>query len=257
MATGEGVSIAVKNKEAISNDKWRVPAFMCGNKLPLFNDNSGSISRRLLVFYFTTLIKDRNTTMVKDIEAHELVTILLRCIFKYRQYAVDLGSRDFWKNAPKSLVDVQSSVKEQTNSLANFLANGDQFYQVVYNPASTTSLDELNVAYSNHMKYVHKEIKATIGSDHFPLKSAGFLVETQNLCKTCHQKCSKKTCGEKPEGHYDDKNRYKKVMIAKMELKRLKPKRVQEDTGARHHPDDYEKNDVGKSTLFPCPTKAK
>ena len=60
MASGEGVSIARKNKQAISDQSWTVPLVMAGNPIPDYKDNSGSISRRLAMFLFTTLVQEKN-----------------------------------------------------------------------------------------------------------------------------------------------------------------------------------------------------
>ena len=67
MASGEGVSIARKNKTAISDQAWTVPLVMAGNPLPDYKDNSGSISRRLAMFLFTTLVQEKNTSLETNI----------------------------------------------------------------------------------------------------------------------------------------------------------------------------------------------
>jgi hypothetical protein len=219
MVSGEGVSVARKNKTAISDQAWKVPILGAGNYLPDYNDNSGSISRRLVVFPFATLVTSRDTTLKEQIVKTELVTVILRSIARYRLVCDRYKSLDFWaKIAPPSLREVQREVKEATNYLANFLVNGDDYYQILYVKGQITPMDHLEKAFSNHMRFKHKIEKAKIGQDKHPIKAAGFTIECVNLCKTCNQKASKDACGE----HYSAKNRYKKQVIHSMVIKVLR-----------------------------------
>jgi hypothetical protein len=217
MISSECVSIARKNKTAISNNTWTIPLIGAGNHLfEGYNDNSGSISRRLVVFPFTNMIKSRDTELKKKIIGDELVTVMLRCIAQYRRTCDRFKGQDFWKYiAPSALVEEQSVVKEQTNHLANFLANGDSYYQVLYKHGAITTLEDLNKAFSNHMKYTHKRERATIGHDYFPIKAAGFTMDKLYLCKDCHKHHNVENCGE----HYIDNNRYRRVVICNMLIK--------------------------------------
>ena len=181
-----------------------------------YNDNSGSISRRLVVFPFSNMIKSRDTELKKKIIGDELVTVMLRCIAQYRRTCDRFKGQDFWKYiAPSALVEEQSVVKEQTNHLANFLANGDSYYQVLYKDGAITTLEDLNKAFSNHMKYTHKRERATIGHDYFPIKAAGYTMDKLYLCKTCHKPHHADTCGV----HYIATNRYKRVVVCNMMIK--------------------------------------
>ena len=215
MVTGEGVSVARKNKTAVSDQDWTVPMIGAGNYLPDYNDNSGSISRRMVVFLFSVLITTRNTRLKDEIIKGELVTVMLRCIVRYRTTCEKWGSADFWtKIAPASLREVQTEVKESTNYLANFLMNGDDYYQILYVEEEVTPFDQIDKAFSNHMRIKHKQDKAKIGDDTHPIKAAGYTIERINLCKICHQKSSKDVCGD----HYNSKNRYRKWVIHNMKI---------------------------------------
>jgi hypothetical protein len=214
MVSGEGVSVARKNKTAIADCKFVTPLLGAGNHLPDYKDNSGSVSRRMAVFLFLELVQKKDTTLEKRIVAGELVTVLVRCLTRYRRYCDDIGATEFWKAAPASMRAVQDQVKEATNHLANFLRNGDSHYQVLHNKGSVTTLQDLSKAYSNHMCFHHKIEKAVIGSDHHPIKAAGFTVHQRKLCKICHQVASKAGCGE----HYNSENRYNKMVVEGMSL---------------------------------------
>ena len=218
MVSGEGVSVARKNKTAISDQAWKVPIVGAGNYLPDYNDNSGSISRRLSVFPFATLITSRDTTLKDQVVKNELVTIIIRCIARYRVICDRYKTLDFWtKIAPAPLREVQREVKESTNYLANFLKNGDDYYQILYVKGQITPMEKLESAFSNHMRFKQKLEKAKIGEDKHPIKAAGYTIEKVNLCKVCHVKATKANCGE----HYDGKNRYKKLVIHNMQINSL------------------------------------
>jgi hypothetical protein len=123
---------------------------------------------------------------------------------------------DFWKRvAPDQLIDSQSEIKQGTNHLVNFLANGNDFHQVLFVEGERTSFEDLEKAYSYHMKFHHKIDKAKIGGDNHPIRSAGYVIKMVNLCKTCRQSCTKANCGD----HYDSKNRYQKKYCENMVLK--------------------------------------
>ena len=51
---GEDVSVAVKNKTAVSIE-WKVPGVLGGNEVPRWKDNSGSVLRRILAWNFSSI----------------------------------------------------------------------------------------------------------------------------------------------------------------------------------------------------------
>ena len=217
MCSGESVSIARKNKTAVTNQNWTVPLVFAANYLPDYNDNSGSVSRRLVVFLFNQLIESRNTMLKHDIIKHELVTVIVRCITAYRRLVAQKPTADFWtKIAPRALQEIQSETKAETNPLANFLRNGDSYYQIIRDDTGITALSDLEKAYSNHMRICHKVGKAKLGSDYHPIRSEGYKIECVHLCKECHHKCSKAVCGS----HYNKANRYKKVVVSGMTIRK-------------------------------------
>lgn len=55
MVCGELVSVPIKHGNAASV-RWNVPMFMCGNKYLDYQDDKGSISKRLAIFKFNRLV---------------------------------------------------------------------------------------------------------------------------------------------------------------------------------------------------------
>ena len=178
MCSGEGVSVARKNKTAVTNKNWTVPLIFGANYLPDYNDNSGSVSRRLVVFPFVKLIEERNTVLKDEILEKELVAVLIRCITSCGRTVARHRGVDFWtKIASAALLDIQAETKARTNPLTAFIANGDNYYQIVFSEGSVTPLCDLEKAYCNHMRIHNKQERARLGTDYRPLKQAGYIVE--------------------------------------------------------------------------------
>jgi hypothetical protein len=78
-------------------------------------------------------------------EADITATVMLFCLMKYW----DFRDTTQGKVVPKRLVEVQHEVKQQTNHLANFLANGDDFYDILFDRdyQQTTKLEDLQKAF--------------------------------------------------------------------------------------------------------------
>jgi hypothetical protein len=161
---------------------------VAGNFYPDYKDASGSIKRRLLAFNFTNFIQNRDTTLKEKIKKKELITVMCRCILRYRTVCEQFKGMDFWTQiAPEALRNEQNEIHQNTSPLAAYLANGDDYAQITYVKGSVTELDELEKLYSNHMKFKHDVKGSKIGDDMYPIKSAGYEVKPVNLCKTCHK----------------------------------------------------------------------
>jgi hypothetical protein len=217
MVTGEQVLIARKYKTAIGNQRWNVPMIMAGNTLMQYKDEQGSISRRLAVFPFVNLVDERNTLLKHNVIKDELIVVMIRCLISYRDCCARNAGKEFWKHvAPVELCATRDDVKAQTNYLANFIANGSPFYQIQYVPGSMTTLEDLEKAFSNHMRIDMKIERQTIGGDRHAIKAAGFAIKTTNLCKICNGAFKQDVCGD----HYDRRNAYTKTVILDMHIHR-------------------------------------
>ena len=127
---------------------------------------------------------------------------------------------------PHTLLKAREDVKTNTSPLASFLKDGDAYYQILFKEGHVTPLEDLNRAYSNYMRYTHCIEKVSgIGTDYFPLKSAGFQVKTVKLCKECRKEASKATCGE----HYSNQNRSNRIVVFNMQIS--KKEEAEEEEG--------------------------
>lgn len=119
IVSGEDVSIAVKNKTAVSIE-WKVPGVLGGNEVPNWKDNSGSILRRILPWNFGKQVKDADPQLDEKLH-NELPIILLKCVRAYIDYSNKYRNRDIWNVVPEYFKQVQKQVAMVASSLTNFL----------------------------------------------------------------------------------------------------------------------------------------
>ena len=215
MISGEPVSIARKNKLAVADADWTVPLLLAANYHLDYKDESGAISRRLVIAHFKNLVVKRDTTLCDQIVKQELVVVMLRCLDRYRQLREQIGTADPWKHFTPTLLKARDEVQTNTSPLSSFLKDGDSYYQILFKEGHVTPLEDLNRAFSNFMKYTHAVEKVSgIGTDYFHLKSAGYQVKSMKYCKECNKESSKPTCGD----HYSKLNRKNKVVVLNMKI---------------------------------------
>jgi phage/plasmid-associated DNA primase len=94
MVSGEGVSVARKNRKAVNEEDWHPPFIMGANNLPNYKDNSGSFSRRTAVFPFRNLVQNRDTHLKDKILEREKVIILFRCLVRYMLLREEIGDKE-------------------------------------------------------------------------------------------------------------------------------------------------------------------
>ena len=119
IVSGEGVSIAVKNKSAVSLE-WKTPGILGGNEVPNWKDNSGSVLRRILPWNFTKQVREADPLLDKKLEK-ELPIILLKCIRGYLEYSNMYRDKDIWNVVPAYFKQIQKQVAMVANTLHHFL----------------------------------------------------------------------------------------------------------------------------------------
>ena len=119
MVSGEDVSVAVKNKTAVSIE-WNVPGVLGGNEVPNWKDNSGSVLRRILTWNFSKQVRDADPQLDEKLHK-ELPIILLKCIRGYLDYSNKYKKKDIWRVVPEYFMKVQKQVAMVASSLHNFM----------------------------------------------------------------------------------------------------------------------------------------
>jgi len=156
MITGEEMSIQRKNKVALPV-VWKSPGILAGNELPNWVDNSGSMSRRMILFYFHKKVSNSDPMLAERLK-QELPTLMHKCNKAYARAVARYGQSDIWAADPyisKAMHDNpdafddfrgsrtilpsyfhsnKSNLKQQTHHMENFLSNRD--YVLVVGAAS-------------------------------------------------------------------------------------------------------------------------
>lgn len=137
MITGEEMSIQRKFMTPLQV-VWRAPGLLAGNELANWTDNSGSISRRLILFYFNKAIKKSDPMLLSDLKK-EMAAILHKCCVAYLAAVKMFGRSDLWGQRPpeftdpednfvlpKYFHDCKAALKRSTHVLEEFLNNKSQ-----------------------------------------------------------------------------------------------------------------------------------
>ena len=134
MVTGEKVVIQRKNKTAESVI-WKIPGILAGNEPGGWRDNSGSISRRIVLLKFDKKVQSDklDPNLDKKIKL-ETPNFLHKCCRAYLSATSAYGSSDIWKEVtdengqkqtilPKYFHIQKERLVELTHPLASFLRN--------------------------------------------------------------------------------------------------------------------------------------
>ena len=119
IVSGEDVSVAVKNKTAMSFE-WKVPGILGGNEVPGWKDNSGSVLRRILPWNFGKQVRNADPQLDEKLES-EMPKLLLKCVKGYIDYANKYRNQDIWNVVPEYFKTIQKQVAKVANSLIHFL----------------------------------------------------------------------------------------------------------------------------------------
>lgn len=133
IVSGEDMSICIKYQTAHTSE-WKVPGIMAGNEVPAWVDNSGSITRRIVLFDFPNKVDNADMDLGKRLEA-EMARLIKKCNKGY-QWAVQNFAKDsIWKHLPAYFHSTRDELSETTNVLEHFLkSNALKFGSDAYMP---------------------------------------------------------------------------------------------------------------------------
>lgn len=122
MISGEDLQVAVKNKTAYPC-KWNVPVIFACNKMPDFSNNSGSYTRRTLIFNFDKSVEHANTQLGKVL-ASEIPLLIQKGNMAYLEAVQKYEKRDLWDNIlPKYFSNTNDATQAETNALVAFFCS--------------------------------------------------------------------------------------------------------------------------------------
>jgi len=119
---GGDMQLPIKHKES-HYIEWKIPGLFAGNEPPDYTDNSGSISRRLVVAKFHKKVKLKDSDMDLKL-SKELPFIIKKSASAYLSAVNKYRGQDFWSSLPKYFHDTQQDMAQNTHALEHFISSG-------------------------------------------------------------------------------------------------------------------------------------
>ena len=127
------LQVAKKHKTA-TGVKWRVPGMMGGNAVPGWEDQQGSIVRRIVLFLFLKAVENVDTSIPMKLTV-ELPALLVKCNRAYLEAVEEVGQRSIWQRGilPSYFHSTREEMAQIVNSMRGFMATevchiGDHLY---------------------------------------------------------------------------------------------------------------------------------
>lgn len=163
-ATGEEVSIAIKNKTAFSH-LWDTPFFFLGNEVPNYKNASGSVDRRIFMVEFNHKVQGSDPQLfdklIENIDLFHRKSVSL-----YLEAVRNFGHKDIWSQTPKLLpdqiYDFKNNMRRAVDCLYNFL-HTERFE---YHPTYRMVLKDFKEMYSTFRRE-NGEDKCKWGPQHY------------------------------------------------------------------------------------------
>lgn len=138
MVSGEQMSIPFKHEMAQSVT-WRTHGMFMGNEVASWCDNSGSMSRRIVLGVFRELVTEGNPKLFAELQA-EIGYTLLKSNLAYREAAYAFGEKDIWNVLPEYFWHNRRALRAETHALAYFFETSEQ---LLFEPAAYILLSDL------------------------------------------------------------------------------------------------------------------
>ena len=116
------MQLPIKYKES-HYIQWKTPGLFAGNEPPDYTDNSGSISRRLVVAKFHKKVNNKDSEMDAKLNL-ELPAIIKKSACAYLSAVNQFRGQDFWSSLPEYFRDTQRDMAQNTHALEHFISSG-------------------------------------------------------------------------------------------------------------------------------------
>ena len=140
MVSGEQMAIP-KKFETAKSVAWKTHGMFMGNEVASWCDNSGSMSRRILLALFNQIVTDGNPKLFAELQA-EMAFIILKANCAYRNAADAFGMLDIWNVLPPYFSENRRKLRAETHALAFFLENCTD---LEFGPHVYMSMDDLKL----------------------------------------------------------------------------------------------------------------
>lgn len=215
MITGDRINIPTKYSKSTSV-QWKVPMFMCGNIYLSYQDDKGSISKRLAIFVFDKYVEDIDNSLKEKIISTELPNIIVKSITAYWMLLDYIGNKGFWNVCPEYFKENRDNMNESTDYIHMFLSLGpddnawsiDNYMYFIKEPDSIMLLEDFKKKFFNWMRFKHRNTSYKWTHDYSAFKRKGFEIVRTKICKVCQQESHINCCK-----YYDHANRTTRIVI--------------------------------------------
>lgn len=171
--------MATKNKTA-QRVEWKVPGIMSGNAVPGWEDQQGSIVRRIVLWLFNTAVVEQDTQLSSKLE-REMPAVLLKANKGYLWAVQHVGGRGIWASGvlPPYFHTTREEMAEMVNSMRGFLGSD----MVVFDPTFYCPLSEVRSAWNRWVQDRNISPKPRWTSDLYtgPLQQKGLTLAKDSL----------------------------------------------------------------------------
>jgi hypothetical protein len=122
IVSGNGVSCAVKLKGTRIEKPWKTSIVLSGNVVPAFQDNSGSVGRRMAVVLCPKTVEHPDGSLFDKMK-EEMPAFICKCNRMYRNMLRRYGNKGIWEILPADFQDQRMELTASTNALAGFLSS--------------------------------------------------------------------------------------------------------------------------------------
>jgi hypothetical protein len=148
---GGDMQLPVKHRES-HYVEWKIPGLFAGNEPPNYTDNSGSISRRLVVAKFHKKVYNKDPDLDYKLNK-ELPAIIKKAACAYLAAVNKYHGQDFWSSLPEYFRQTQRDMAQNTHALEHFLSSG----KVIIGEDIYCREKNFVQAFNDHCKECHLE----------------------------------------------------------------------------------------------------
>jgi energy-coupling factor transporter ATP-binding protein EcfA2 len=143
MVSGESIAVERKFKIPIQAE-WKTCGAFAGNSYPPWVDQSGNVSRRMLIFIFSKMVRTVDTMLFEKCKL-ELGDFMKKCVSCYFQLREQFNDKGIWDEGvlPEYFHITQRQMQAETNPLQAFL----QSDQCAIEEGATVAFNDFRAAY--------------------------------------------------------------------------------------------------------------
>ncbi len=170
IVSGEDVQVAIKHSTAQSV-MWKTPGILAGNEVPNWTDNSGSITRRIVIWDFVKSVENGEMDLGDKLNK-ELAYIIVKCNRAYHAKVREVGKDNIWQHLPQYFVDRRAELLASTNTLVSFIKSD----QVLLGKSLHVPFDLFRSAFNQYCQDNHL-VKPKINREYwfYPFRQFGLI----------------------------------------------------------------------------------